>query len=167
MAETHSCHIVVKPAQFSAEIYSSCPEPRPDPGLACFWHKSGGMSPRVCLLVAALSLVSACSETPVSPTLSTTSTVTVTSTNGSETMTVSGSVYAGSATSDLPLGGAEVAIVTGTTTTSTRTGPKGFYTLTVPPGAATITASKPGYTSKSWSLNVADNLVLNFSLTSD
>jgi len=125
------------------------------------------MLPRVCLVVAALSLLSACSDTPVSPTLNTTSTVTVTSNNGSEAMTVSGLVYAGSAMSDLPLDNAEVAIVAGATTTSTRTSAKGFYTLTVPPGTATITASKPGYTSKSWALDVADDLVLNFSLTSD
>jgi len=123
---------------------------------------------RVSVLTVALATLTACSSpTPVSPTLNTTTTVTVTTNSGSEMMVVSGRVYAGSDVSDLPLGDADVVIVTGTTTAAMRTGSKGYYTLAVPPGAATITASKKGYSSKTWSLDLANNLVLNFSLASE
>ena len=40
----------------------------------------------------------------------------------------------------------------------------GQYALAVPRGTLTITASKEGYTPKSWQIDATANVVLNFSL---
>src|SRR5262245_10967439 len=124
------------------------------------------MPGRILILVAALCALAACSRTsPVSPTISSSSPVIVTS-NGDSSMFVSGRVYSGSSVSDAPLSDADVVLTTGSSTTSARTGSSGEYSLAVPAGAATITASKRGYQSKTWAIEVANNLVVNFSLAS-
>jgi hypothetical protein len=125
------------------------------------------MLTRLAVATLALATLTACSgNTPVSPAISSATSVTVANGNDGTTL-VTGRVYGDSGTGDLPLSNAEVVVVSGTSTVSTLSGDKGYYSLTVTPGSGTITASKRGYTSKSWSIDVASNLVVNFSLASE
>ena len=78
---------------------------------------------------------------------------------------VSGTVYVGSSAADHPLADANVIVVSGGETRTTRTNASGYYSLSVPAGEGSITASKSGYSPKSWNLSVANDVVVNFSLS--
>ena len=49
--------------------------------------------------------------------------------------------------------------------TTTRTNAGGFYTVSAAPGRIAITAEKPGYETNRTAFELADDTVLNFSLT--
>ena len=85
-------------------------------------------------------------------------------------ITFSGSVYADQSSDkgEPPIADALIEVTDATGVRSTRSDGYGSYTLTVPYGDATITASKLGYESKTWPVIASDllsrNVTWNFSL---
>jgi|SRR5689334_22690829 len=119
---------------------------------------------RVCLITSLLVASAACSNStsaPLQPTESRDAASVSIEKNGP---VISGTVYAG-ATGDQPLADANVVVVSGSDTRTTRTNASGAYMLSVPTGEGTITASKPGYAPKAWLISVSNDVVVNFSLS--
>ena len=81
--------------------------------------------------------------------------------------TVSGTVYVDATSSEQPLAGATVLVLTGGESRTATTSARGFYSLSIPTGDATITASKDGFVPKSWAVDVDGDVTLNFSLASE
>ena len=122
------------------------------------------MKLRVYLLTSLMVASAACSNSTTSPSALRAEDVASVSIEKTGPV-VSGTVYVGSSAADHPLADANVIVVSGGETRTTRTNASGYYSLSVPAGEGSITASKSGYSPKSWNLSVANDLVVNFSLS--
>jgi hypothetical protein len=119
---------------------------------------------RVYLLTSLLVASAACSNTTTSPISPSNSEDSSSVSIQNNVPVISGTVYVGSATADHPLADANIIVVSGDETRTTRTSATGRYSISVPEGEGTITASKSGYSPKSWDITVANDVVVNFSL---
>ena len=111
--------------------------------------------PRALLAIVALAATVACSHsTPLAPSVS--------------TPTLSGRVYGQDTDSESPLADAALTFATVGRSVATTSGADGFYSANLKPGTVQITASKAGYQTKTWTVDVVDaGVVLNISLSAE
>lgn len=113
------------------------------------------------ILTLLLAATAGCSDrTPLTPDASTTTA----GADSDRTAKVYGRVYAQSDDAEHPIEDATVAVVSDVVSTSTQTGSSGKYFVAVPRGMVSITASKDGFVPRTWTVDLSNDLALNFTL---
>ena len=114
------------------------------------------------ILTLLLAATAGCSDqTPLTPDASATTT---SGADSDRTAKVYGRVYAQSDEAEHPIEDATVAVVSAVVSTSTQTGSSGKYFVAVPRGMVSITASKDGFVPRTWTVDLSNDLALNFTL---